>query len=300
MPDYGNTLQFGYFPAPEVARLPEILRTARLADELGLDLAGVQDHPYLGRFLDTWTLMTALLMETHRLRVFPDVINLPLRPPAILGKAAATVDLLSNGRFELGLGAGAGAFGEKIAAMQGPRRTPGEALAALGEAIQVIRLMWSGEEAVTFAGQHYRLQGAEAGPRPAHRVQIWVGAYGPRMMTLIGRLADGWLPSSSYLPPERLQPLNQRIDEAAEAAGRNPSAIRRIYNVSGEITEGSSAGFLQGPPSQWIEQLSQLVLEQGMDTFILWPRGDVERSLRRLAAEIIPGVRETVARERAG
>lgn len=75
---------------------------------------------------------------------------------------------------------------------------------------------------------------------------IWVGAAGPRMLNLIGRLADGWIPSSGFAPPERLPELHERIDEAAQAAGRKPSEIRRVYNVSGTITDGDRGNFLEG------------------------------------------------------
>src|SRR6185312_8607476 len=118
---------------PDAADIPGIMRLARQVDDLGFDLIGIQDHPYQRRFLDTWTLMAAILAQTRRVRVFPDVASLPLRPPAVLAKAAASLDLLSGGRFELGLGAGA--FWDAIVAMDGPRRSPREALAALEEAI---------------------------------------------------------------------------------------------------------------------------------------------------------------------
>jgi alkanesulfonate monooxygenase SsuD/methylene tetrahydromethanopterin reductase-like flavin-dependent oxidoreductase (luciferase family) len=107
MADYGRNVQFGLFPAPETAKLDEVLALARIADDEGLDLLGVQDHPYQSRFLDTWTLIAHLLARTERVRVFPDVASLPLRPPAVLAKAAVSLDVVSGGRFELGLGAGA-------------------------------------------------------------------------------------------------------------------------------------------------------------------------------------------------
>src|SRR3954464_6667213 len=154
----------------------------RVADEGGLPLVGIQDHPYQHHFLDTWSLIPTLLAETKRISFFTDVANLPLRPPAVMAKAAASLDVLSGGRFELGLGAGG--FPDVIAGMGGPRRTPGESVEALGEAIDVIRLMWSGERAVSFEGSHYRLDGARPGPRPAHRIGLWLGAFRPRMLRL--------------------------------------------------------------------------------------------------------------------
>src|SRR6202030_2317097 len=106
------------------------------------------------------------------------------------------------GLFELGLGAGA--FAEVIASMGGPRRTPGESVEALEEAIEVIRLMWSSERSVSFDGKYYRLEGARPGPQPVHEIGIWVGAFKPRMLRLVARKADGWLPSLGVLSREEL------------------------------------------------------------------------------------------------
>src|SRR5438094_10504607 len=99
--DHGLPVRFAVFVTPQASERP--LRLAGLADELGFDGVGVQDHPYQRRFFDTWTLLTAIAMRTERITVFPDVANLPLRPPAMLAKAAATLDILSGGRLELGL-----------------------------------------------------------------------------------------------------------------------------------------------------------------------------------------------------
>lgn len=298
MPDYGQDIEFGYFPIPNASDWPELLRIARLADELGLDLAGIQDHPYQVRYLDTWTLLTAIAAQTSRIRLFPDVANLPLRPPAVLAKAAATLDIISDGRFELGIGAGG--FWKPIQAMGGPNRTPGESVSALEEAIQIIRLMWSDERSARFDGEFYSLSGARPGPPPAHPIGIWVGAYGPRMLNLIGRLADGWVPSYPYASLEQLPEMNARIDEAAAGAGRNPSDIRRIYNLGGTITNGESSGFLEGPIDQWVDDLTGLAIEHGMDSFILWSNDDPETQIRQFAEQIAPAVRENVARHRSG
>src|SRR5213594_5167308 len=130
--DHGLQVRFGVFVTPEATQRP--LQHAVMADELGFDLIGVQDHPYQRRFFDTWTLLTAIAMRTERITVFPDVANLPLRPPAVLAKAAASLDILSAGRLELGLGAGG--FWDAIKAYGGPARTAGESVSALEEAIQ--------------------------------------------------------------------------------------------------------------------------------------------------------------------
>jgi alkanesulfonate monooxygenase SsuD/methylene tetrahydromethanopterin reductase-like flavin-dependent oxidoreductase (luciferase family) len=294
MGDYGRNIEFGYFLVPNADE--PLLQLARTADELGLDLIGVQDHPYQKRYVDTWTLISVIAAVTQRVRVFSDVVSLPLRQPAVLAKAAASLDLLSGGRVELGLGAGA--FWEGIEAYGGPRRTPKEAIGALEEAVTVIKKVWSGEANLRFDGEHYRLKGAKGGPRPAHPIEIWLGVGGPRALALTGRVADGWLPSSSWAGPERLPELNGRIDEAAEKAGRRPGEIRRLYNVNGVITDGPSEGFLRGPASQWADELTDLAVAYGMDTFVFWGDGEPSGQLHRFAEEVLPAVRESVERER--
>jgi alkanesulfonate monooxygenase SsuD/methylene tetrahydromethanopterin reductase-like flavin-dependent oxidoreductase (luciferase family) len=272
------------------------LRLTRAIEQAGLEYIGIQDHPYNAGFLETWTLIATLLQATERVHIFPNVANLPLRPPAMLAKAAATLDVLSGGRVELGLGAGG--FRVGIEAMGGPGRSKGESIDALEEAAQIIQAFWSGSPALRFAGKHYTVSGARPGPRPAHPIGLWLGVYGPRGLGIAGRLADGWLPSSPHAPPERLPEMQQRITNAALAAGRQPQAIRRLYNVMGLITDGPAQGFLTGPVDYWVDELTRLVVEVGMDTFIYWPADDRLRQIERFAAEVVPAVREQVARAR--
>src|SRR4051812_6585629 len=219
------SVEFGIFPVPNAEQAGEILEHVLAAERAGLDLVGIQDHPYQRRFLDTWSLTPFLAARPERIRFFPDVANLPLRSPAVMAKAAATIDLLSTGRFELGLGAGA--FWEGIGAMGGPTRSGKESVDALEEAIEVIRLMWSGGRSVSYEGQYYTLGGLHPGPRPAPPIGIWLGRYGPSMRRVVGSLADGWIPSLPRLPVEDVPPRHRAIDEAARAAGRDPAAIRR-------------------------------------------------------------------------
>ncbi len=297
MPDYGLRLAFGANADPLAADPGRAIEIARVADRAGLDVVGMQDHPYNRGFLDTWTLLATLAARTERVHFFPDVANLPLRPPAMLAKAAATLDALSGGRVELGLGAGA--FWPAIRAMGGPARTPGDALAALEEAIEVIRRFWSGQRGVRFTGRFYSLDGAQPGPRPAHPIGLWLGVTGPRALALAGRLADGVVWSTSYVPPERVLGLHERVDEAAVAAGRTPQAIRRIYNVMGQIQPGRGGEALVGPIAQWTETLAEYALRLGMDTFVFWPLDDHLRQVAVFAEEVVPAVRAAVERERA-
>jgi alkanesulfonate monooxygenase SsuD/methylene tetrahydromethanopterin reductase-like flavin-dependent oxidoreductase (luciferase family) len=293
--DRGRPVTFGWFLVPDAADPAGLVDQARRVERAGFDLIGIQDHPYQRRYLDTFSLLAALATATERIGLFPDVANLPLRHPAMLAKAAASIDLLSGGRFELGLGTGS--FWDAVAAMGGPRRAPGEAVEALEEAIALVRLLWGPQRSVRFSGRHYQVAGVKPGPAPAHRVELWLGAYGPRMLEVTGRLGDGWLPSSGYLPPERLPAAQARIDDAAAAAGRDPASVRRLYNISGRIGPGGG-GFLDGPAGQWVEQLLALVTETGMDTFVLWPTEEQDRQLELFAAEVAPALREAVAAHR--
>src|SRR4051794_27451018 len=285
---------FGIFPTPNAEDRDQIVEQVLTAERTGLDLVGIQDHPYQRRFLDTWSLMAFLAARTERIRFFPDVANLPLRQPAVMAKAAATIDLLSDGRFELGLGAGA--FWEGIAAMGGPVRSPGESVDALEEAIAVIRLMWSGERSVSFDGVYYTLDGLHPGPQPAHDIGIWLGAYGPRMVRLVGRKADGWIPSVPRLPLEDVAPRQRAIDEAARAAGRDPSSIRRIANVNGVLKDGPPTDFLDGPVEHWVETIVSMARDHGFNGFVLWPKEDPLGQTEHFAREVVPAVREELAR----
>ena len=286
---YGRPLEFGISIVPASADADLARSLARRADELGLNLIGIQDHPYQWRFLDTWALMADLLARTERIRVFPDVANLPLRGPSMIAKQAASLDALSGGRFELGLGAGA--FWEAIRAMGGPVRSGQEALKSLEEAILIVRAFWSGERTIAFEGRHYSVRGLHPGPAPAHPIGIWLGVGKPRALGLAGRLADGWVPSLSWATPELVPAMMRRVDEGAAAAKRDPSEIRRVYNVGGTIADTPAGGLLEGPPEHWIETLGGFAKELGFDTFVFWPDEEPLTQLERFATEIVPALR---------
>jgi len=299
MTDYGHDLKFGTFITPVAQPIHHAVDLAVTADRAGLDLVTFQDHPYQPRFHDTWTLLSYVAARTQRVHVSGNVLNLPLRQPAVLARSAASLDLLSGGRFELGIGAGG--FWDAIEAMGGRKLTPGQAVVALGEAIEIIRQIWAARErgGVRVNGEYYQVNGAKRGPAPAHDVGIWVGAYKPRMLRLVGRAADGWLPSLAYLTggPAELAELNKHIDDAALKAGRQPSNVRRLLNIGGQFTS-SGRGLLNGPPEQWAEELAGLTLEYGVTGFIL--AADDAPSIELFAAEVAPATRELVAAERTG
>jgi alkanesulfonate monooxygenase SsuD/methylene tetrahydromethanopterin reductase-like flavin-dependent oxidoreductase (luciferase family) len=291
---------FGISIDPTAGDPREPFRLARLADEQGLDLLTIQDHPYQYRFYETWTLLTALASTTESIHVTPNVANLPLRLPSILAKQAATLDVLTGGRVELGIGAGN--FWTAIGAYGGPQRPPGEAYAAFKDALHILRGMWDTPvgKAFSYDGQVYSVKGAKPGPPPAHRIPIWVGATGPRMLRLTGRMADGLLISHGYVPPENLPSVNALIDEGARSANRSPEEIRRGYNLSGVIRPGAgsasfpSQGGIDGTAGYWIDEITRFYSEYRQDTFILWAGGDVARQIEVFAQEIIPAVRARI------
>jgi alkanesulfonate monooxygenase SsuD/methylene tetrahydromethanopterin reductase-like flavin-dependent oxidoreductase (luciferase family) len=284
---------FGISVTPYAESYREIVAQVMAAERGGLDVVGIQDHPYQRRFLDTFALIGDLLARTERLRFFPDVASLPMRAPAMMAKTAASLDVMSGGRFELGLGAGA--FWDAVAGMGGVVRQRGERLAALEEAIDVIRAALDvGPErrVVRGLGPHYPIPGYPPGPPPAHRVEIWVGAMSPGALRLIGRKADGWIPGGGASRVGEFPELIARIEAAADEAGRDPRLIRRIVNISGTITEGEQGeGVLDGPPDRWIDTLTSWHQEVGIDGFVFWPPDDGTTHVERFAQEVVPALR---------
>ena len=287
MTDYGHDLKFGTFLTPASSRVDDVVRLARLCDTLGYDLISFQDHPYQPALLDAPTLLAYVAALTWHAHLSANVTNLPLRQPVVIARSATTLDLLSGGRFELGIGAGA--FWDAIEAVGGRRLSPGQSVDALEEAVRIIRAVWAVAEpaGVRLQGDYYSVVGAKRGPTPPHPISISIGAYKPRMLRLTGRVADGWLPSLGRLAsPNDLGAMNEHVDEGAEEAGRSPRDIRRWLNI----------GVVDGQSEQWAEQLAGLTLEHGMSGFIV--ASDDAGTLERFAHEVAPVVRAAVAAAR--
>ena len=299
MNDYGHELSFGTFIAPESRWARDVVELARVSERAGLDLVTFMDHPYEPAMLDTWTLLSYMAAATERVHLSGYVLNLPSRHPALLARSAASLDLLSGGRVELGLGPG-DTFALEAAADNGaPRRSAPQAVAALEEAVEIIRAIWDVDEPenVTHEGEHYHLRGARRGPRPAHQISIWLPAEGPRTRRLVGRRADGWITGGAWMSDvdRELAIGNEMVDEAAIEAGREPGEIRRIFDFSGTFA-AHGGGLVQGSPERWAERLTQLAVEQGVSTFVLIGRDPA--AIERFGAEVVPAVREAVSRDR--
>jgi alkanesulfonate monooxygenase SsuD/methylene tetrahydromethanopterin reductase-like flavin-dependent oxidoreductase (luciferase family) len=185
--------------------------------------------------------------------------------------------------------------------MGGVERSPAEAYAAFDDALHILKGLWgSGGRGFSYTGTVYSVQGAQFGPAPVGRLPVWVGAAGPKMLRLTGRLADGVWVSSSYEPPARLLEINQRIDEGAAEAGRDPAAIRRGYNLMGIIDYGQLGGrpaglqdgILYGTPGEWVTLLTDYAQTYSMDTFNFWGMGDApDAQLEAFIDAVVPGVR---------
>lgn len=277
---------------PTVTRSEQALALAQLADTHHADLISVNDEPWVPEHVEAFTLLTALAARTDHVAVLPNVATLPMRPLVLLAKITASLHMLTGGRVVLGLGAGGRL--DDIAAAGGARRTVGESVAALAEAIPVLRRLWTPDTATAYDGRFYQLGEIAFGPVPTHQVPIWAGAFGPRMLALTGRLADGWLPTNYFLDLADVPGMQQRIDAAATEAGREPSSIRRVFNVMGAISDAGrteNGRSLIGPTSLWVDALNDYHQRLGFDSFVFWPTsGDRIAQAHRFLEEVRPAL----------
>ena len=279
-----------------------LLRMAQQADDDGLDLFSLSDHPYLGERLDAYATIGFVLGRTRRLAGLANVTNLPTRPAALLARTVTALSALSEGRVVLGMGAG-GRW-DRIADLGVPRLGPADAVDAFEEAVVLIRLLSGGGPPVSYEGRHHRVRQIE--PAPVAAPAVWTGSVGPRSLAATGRVADGWIPghAADWLS-ERYRVSRPVVDKAAADAGRDPADVRTVFNLPGRITDRPLASprdrdgrWVGGSPGQWADELAGAVLEHGASGFILFsPHGGTpdETSVRRWSREIVPAVRERIA-----
>lgn len=168
-----NDVLFGLFLNPSRDRSASILGNGRAAEQAGFDYISVQDHPYVSEFLDPLILIGALIGQTEHVRFMTNVSNLPLRRPVVLAKSAASLDVLSGGRFELSSGGGRAWDG--IAALGGPTWTPPQVIRAVAEAITISRYLWYGDAEGVRNLKLFSLGPVAPGPVAAHRIGICLG-----------------------------------------------------------------------------------------------------------------------------
>ncbi|SNT63161.1 Luciferase-like monooxygenase [Asanoa hainanensis] len=301
--DHG--VRFGVFVAPDAGAIDRVRANVAAADATGFDYVTIQDHPYVAQFLDTFSLAASLLSENRRIRVMTDVANLALRPPAMLAKTAASLDLLSGGRFELGLGGGRN--WPQIAGLGGPTWSPGQTVTAVEEAILILRAMWTDQRTAHLDGKVFHLD-AQTGPAPAHNVGIWLGAVGPRMLDLVGRRADGWI-APLGTPFESKPVAQERIDRAAVAAGREPTDVSRVIQLVGSVTArrsttdrprtGPGAQPILTTPEIWGRIIAEFVTEERFDTVNFVPHPENVEQISLFGTEVIPAARAAIRKARS-
>ncbi|MBQ1048751.1 LLM class flavin-dependent oxidoreductase [Micromonospora sp. C51] len=292
MNDHGHPITFGVSLDPSAENLAATRRVAQSAVDGGFDLLAVQDHPYQPGHLDSWTMISHLAAETDRVSFLTDVADLQLRPPTMLAKAAASLSVMTRGRVILGVGGGAST--DAIAAMGGARRSGPEMVAYTEESLSIMRRALAGGPVRHISDQH-AVEGYVAGPVAPTPVPLWVGAQKRRMLTLVGRHADGWIsPLNIYVPPTDVPSRQAIIDEASRAAGRDPARVRRIYNVIGAVGPYRGATGLVGDVNLWVNTLTEWAVELGFDTFVFWPISAAAAQVELFANEVAPAVRERV------
>ena len=271
------------------------------ADRDGLDLFTLADHPYFGDKLDAYAALGFLLGRTTRIAGMVSVTNLASRPAPVLARTITSLSALSGGRVVLGLGAGA--LWDMITRLGVPRLDPGAAVRAMEEAIILVRALSGGGDPVTFDGEFYRV--SDLDPAAVAAPPVWTGSGGPKSLAVTGRLADGWVPQggADWLST-RYRQARPLIDEAAAAAGRDPSAIITVYNFGGRITpepllatRGEDGRWIGGSARQWVDELTSAVLEHDAGGFVYRTTDDTPaaEAVARFAREIVPAVREAVA-----
>jgi alkanesulfonate monooxygenase SsuD/methylene tetrahydromethanopterin reductase-like flavin-dependent oxidoreductase (luciferase family) len=284
-----------------VHRSGAVLSRAGHADRAGLDLVTVADHPWNADELDAYATIGMILGATSTVTAAVNVTNLPNRPAPVLARTLSTLSTLSRGRVVLGIGAG-GSY-PPIRAMGLEPVSGAAAVRALEEAILVVRALCGGGDPVTFVGEHYRLDGMA--PAAAAAPPVWTGSVGARSLAVTGRLADGWFPGhGADWRSRRVAESRPIIDAAAIGAGRDPSDIRTVHNLPGRITgrplpatRDETGRWVGGSVAQWVQELTEAVLEHRAGGFVLFHPDDGtpdEVVVGRWAEEIAPAVREAV------
>jgi probable F420-dependent oxidoreductase len=263
----------------------------RRAEELGFDFVSASDHLHgEAPTFEPWTMLSWIAARTSRIRVATRVLGLPYRHPAVVAKMAETLARLSGGRLILGLGGGYS--DEEFRAFGLGEWRPRDKIEGLEEAVRITRGLWS-DRTFSFRGRRFRTGDAVLEPKPDHPIPIWLGTYGDRALGVTGRLADGWIPSLSFAPPDRVTVMRDRVLEAAREAGRDPEEIRCVYNVEIRVDERADAepSPVSGSPDAVVDRLLGF-LRLGFTGMNFMPAGPgPDEQVERLGREVIPALR---------
>jgi alkanesulfonate monooxygenase SsuD/methylene tetrahydromethanopterin reductase-like flavin-dependent oxidoreductase (luciferase family) len=246
-----------------------------------------------GPYFESWTLLAALAARTTRIRVGVLVSSNTFRHPALLAQQAVTLDHVSNGRLELGLGAGW--FVPEHERFGLPFPPPGERVGRFREAVEIVDSLLR-HEATTFEGRYYRLTEASVRPAPLQkpRPPLTLGAHRPRMLRICAEYADSW---NSFGTVEEMRERNELLDQACAAVGREPREIRRsFYGWASQMKA-------QGLPDPWqstaaFEDVVERYLAVGIDEFVIdQPRPEQFGVLEQVVTDVLPALRRALEAE---
>lgn len=262
----------------------ESLRTVwRIADEGGFDHVWDFDHlASIGGggpdrpIYEGWSLQAAMAEATHRVRIGCLVTGNTYRNPAVLAKIAVTVDHLSGGRFEFGIGAAWAEIEHQMYGIEGLDHRVGR----LSESLQILKALFT-QERTSFEGRYYRMTDAICNPKPIQKPYppFWIGASGPATLRLVARHADVWNIAGG--DPDRVKELTARLEEACGAVGRDPSEIRHSLQFGWD-----------GKDRRELLELSARYLELGVTEQVIYLRGDNPEGLAAKIAEVLPDMRQ--------
>lgn len=282
-------MRFGYNLSTAVEPGADPAADAREAEALGYDFVCASDHLHgTHPTHETWTYLTWVAAATSRVQVVPNVLGLPYRAPAVLAKMAESLQRLSGGRLVLGYGAGG--MDAEFAAFGLDVRAPGAKVEALGDALTILHGTWD-RTPFTHEGRQLSVRDAAIEPKPVQPIPVWIGGNGPKVLALTGRLADGWLPSVPFAPPEVIPERSAIVLRAAEAAGRAREDLTFVYNVGIAVgARRDDPSLVSGSAEEVAERLAAFG-DLGFDAINVWPAGNAAEQRHRIAEEVLPLLR---------
>jgi len=277
-----HPLRFGLKLSCQECTIEQLRAVWRIADEAGFDHVWDFDHlASIGEggpdrpIYEGWTLQAAIAEATKRVRIGCLVTGNTYRNPALLAKIAVTVDHLSGGRLEFGIGAAWAEIEHQMYGIDGLDHRVGR----LSESLQIIKSLWT-EDRTNFEGRYYRMTDAIANPKPLQKPHppIWIGASGATTLRLVARHGDVWNISGG--DPDRVKELTARLDDACGAVGRDPAEIRHSLQFGWD-----------GKDRRELIELSGRHLELGVTEQVIYLRGDPVALASRIA-EVLPELRK--------
>lgn len=318
---FEGEIRFGIHSGPQHTTFKDYLELWTTVEELGFDWASVFDH-FLpiqsdpeGPCFEGPTLLSALAAHTSRIRCGILVVGNTYRNPAVLANIATTIDHVSNGRLEFGIGAGW--YEMEHEQYDIPFYAPGRRIRMAGETAQILKSLWT-EHRTTFEGRYYRIENALCEPKPVQQphIPLWIGGTGEQLtLRIVAESADGW--NTFFMPMEIYQRKLAALTEHCRAVGRDPGDIRKslltlqsvVRESESDVQEivermpqqqaSTSAGIrppgLFGTPEQCVEQLLPYA-RAGVGDFIFAVHSPADyQSMELIATKVAPMLRERAA-----